>query len=241
MNKVLNQFIAKMKSINRGSYLKIALGIVVFIILIWVLSCFYGIWHENNLLKKYTLDSEKKQFVEWILADKQALANNPKRAELIGTTMDVGLQWYNLMEYELAAKWWKKGLDIEPNNDIGWYNLGNAQRELKNYWRATRAYRKSMEVAQPGEIDGCLALGEMYRYADTSNKDKEDNVYLECLKKHKDNRDLIARLALYYKDSGDVKNAILYFDKLWSIEPTMEVSEELRSLRMLEGQGAVKK
>lgn len=224
MKEVLNQY--------RMLYLKMGLGIVGLIILIWFLSFVYGIWKEEHLLKKYSLDPEKKQFAEWILKDKQDLENGLKRGNLIGTTMDVGLQWYNLMEYGLAAKWWKKGLDIEPNNDIGWYNLGNAYRELGQYTKAEDAYGESMEVATAGEIDACLALGEMYRYAYKRKQDKESGVYLKCLKKHKDNRDLIAHLAIYYRDKGDLNRAVKYFDKLWSIEPTADVSEELRNLRL---------
>ncbi len=224
MKKVLNQYKVQ---------IKIGFGIVGLIVLIWVLSFVYGIWHESNLLKKYAEDPERKQFVEWILKDKQVLANNPERAQRIGTTMDVGLQWYILQEYKLAIKWWKKGLAIEPNNDIGWYNAGNAYRELKRYSQAENAYEKSMEISGTNEIDACLALGEMYRYNYLEKQNKEDNVYLKCLKKSPDNRDLIARLAGYYRDIGDRKNAIKYFDKLWSIEPTQGVSEELRALRLM--------
>ena len=45
--------------------------------------------------------------------------------------------------------------------------------------------------------------GKCISISNTKKKDKEDNVYLKCLKRHGNNRDLIARLAIYYRDSGD--------------------------------------
>lgn len=218
-----------------SKYIKTVLGLVVILlVLIWVSGMVYSAVRENSLLKKYAADPERKQFIEWIKRNQNDLAQNPKKAQEIAATMDMGLQWYNLRAFDLAAKWWKRGLKIEPDNDIGWYNLGNAYLELHHYWRAVRAYKKSMYYAAPGEIEGCLALGELYRYAYVKKREKEDDVYLECFKKHPNNRDLIARLAIYYRDIGDKKNAVLYFDKLFSIEPTAEVSEELRNLRLTE-------
>lgn len=221
-----------MKKVFNRKYLSF-FGLILLLIVAFVVARpIYGAWREERLIQQYLNDPERKQFAEWLRTDQKDLASNPERARRIGITMDMGLQWYNLMQYDLAAKWWKKGLKIEHNNDIGWYNLGNAYRDSRHYWRAENAYEESMEVATEGEIDACLALGEMYKYAYNKKKDKEDDVYLKCLKKHTNNRDLIARLAIYYRDNDDIPNATIYFDKLYSIEPTFEVSEELRALRI---------
>lgn len=195
-------------------------------------SNFFADRHEKALVEQYLQDPEKKKFAEFILGNLDDLSKNPKRAKKIGATMDMGLQWFNLQENESATRWWRKGLKIEPNNDIGWYNLGNGYLALKKYMQAENAYRTSMKWATNGEIDACLALGEMYRYAYIIKKNAEPDVYLDCLEKHKNNRDLIARLAIYYRDIDDFYNATIYFDKLFSIEPTFEVSEELRALRI---------
>ena len=212
---------------------KFTIGLLLFLVIAFiVVRSIYGGFQEERLIQKYLNDPEKKQFAEMLRTDQKDLASNPDRARLIGITMDMGLQWYNLMQYDLAAKWWEKGLTIEHNNDIGWYNLGNAYRDLRKYLKAENAYEESMDVAVSGEIDACLALGEMYKYMYTKKKDKEDNVYLKCLKKHGNNRDLIARLAIYYRDNGDLENALKYFDQLFSIEPGADVSEELRNLRI---------
>lgn len=202
------------------------------LLLVALLSPLYFSFQERRALEKHLSDPDNKKFAEMIVADTNALSANPDRSTRISATMDMGLEWYNLKQYDFAIRWWKKGLALEENNDIGWYNLGNAYRELKRYTQAEAAYEKSMKVATTGEIDACLALGEMYKYDYVEYRDAEDDLYLECLKKHPKNRDLIARIAIYYRDIGDKKNATRYFDELFSIEPSYDVSEELRKLRM---------
>lgn len=220
-------------NMNKKTYMRTFVALVVIIVGYWLVSYTYDALQEHYLFKKYAADPEWKHITDQMEVNKRDLANNPDRYKRIAATMDMGFEWYNLREFKFAAKWWKKGLAIEPNNIIGWYNLGNAYRELKKFSKAESAYRKSMKLARVGEVDACLALGEQYRFYDKSKQDKADDLYLECLKKHKDDRDLIARLADYYRDMGDKQNAILYFDKLYILEPTQEVSEELRGLRSM--------
>ena len=208
-------------------------GAIILLIFAWYgLSYALSAWKESILIDKYELDMQYKSFIDQIKINKDDLSKNPDKYKKIAATMDMGLQWYNLREWDLAVKWWKRGLNIEPNNEIGWTNLGNAYVEMKDYSEAEDAYENAMEYARKGEAGGCLALADLYKYSYTDKKDKEITVLLKCLKKHKDNRDLIARAAGYYRDTGDVPNAIIYFDKLWSIEPTPEVGEELRDLRL---------
>ena len=191
-----------------------------------------GIRQENTLITKYRNDPERKQYVEFIERNKKDLASHPDKAKKVSATMDMGLQWYVLHEYTSAVQWWEKGLKLRADNSIGWYNLGNAYRELKNYPKSESAYRKSIQYADQNELDGCLALGELYHYNYTEKSFEEPQVYLSCLQKFSNNRDLIARLAIYYRDIGDKEKATQYFDRLWSIEPSVDVSEELRKLRM---------
>lgn len=196
----------------------------------WLLNGIYEAYDQERLIKKFLKDFEKKQFAEMLRKDQEDLEKNSKNIPAI---MDTGFQWYNLMHWEYAVKWWEKGLNINPNNEIGWTNLGNAYKEMKNYKKAEEAYRYAMKISKPGETISCINLGELFKYSTLNKKDKEDDVYLECLKKHPNDRNLIAKLALYYRDIGNIKKAITYFNKLWDIEPTPEVSEQIRNLRIL--------
>lgn len=229
------------KNMLKKQWLYVVLAVSLLVLVWYGVSYGLSIWKESILIDRYALDLQNKRFVNQIKINKEDLSKNTDRYKKIAATMDMGLQWYNLRAWDLAVKWWERGLDIEPNNEIGWINLGNAYVEMKDYSEAEDAYENAMKYARPGEASGCLALADLYKYSYVKKKNKEITVLLKCLKKHKDNRDLIARAAGYYRDSGDVKNAIIYFDKLWSIEPTPEVSEELRNLRLkLDELGKVK-
>lgn len=216
---------------------RLVIGIICLTVLI-IVGYFVGLYvqdildgrQEVALFEKYRKDVQWKQVIDMMVTDKKDLATpGITKAKRAGATMDLGLQWFNLREFKFAAKWWEKGLDIEPKNSIGWYNLGNAYRELKKYSKAKSAYRKSMDLASPEDTNACLAFGDMYKYDLQSSE--EEGVYLDCLKKHKDDRDLIMRLAVFYRDSGDRQKALTYFDKLFSIEPTQAVGDEIHKLQ----------
>ncbi len=193
----------------------------------------YAVWEEWRILEKISAsDPEKKEFVEFLRRDKRELKKNLSKNDRITYTTDLGLQWYVLGEYNRAIHWWEKGLGLKRDNEIGWYNLGNAYRRLKNLQKAEESYLTSIEYAKLGELNGCLALGELYHNDYIEKRAEEPNIYLKCLEKSPDNRDLIARLAVYYRDQGDKNKAIQYFDELFRLEPTVEVSEELRNLRL---------
>ncbi|MBI2638525.1 tetratricopeptide repeat protein [Candidatus Peregrinibacteria bacterium] len=220
------------KNMSKKQWLIFCIALILLIFAWRGVSYGLGVWRESILIDRYEFDIQKKQFIDQIKVNKEDLSKNPDKYKKIAATMDMGLQWYNLREWDLAAKWWRRGLNIEPNNEIGWTNLGNAYVEMKDYSEAEDAYENAMKYARPGEAGGCLALADLYKYSYTTKKNKEIDVLLKCLKKHKGDRDLTARAAGYYRDIGDVHNAIIYFDKLWSMEPTMEVGEELRDLRL---------
>lgn len=223
------------KILLEKKYILIALGGVVAVALLFVggniLSDKIAENREVELEEKYASDAEKKQFIEAIRNNEKDLASNPSQPKEIAATMDIGLQWFNLQENEAAVRWWKKGLDIQPKNTIGWYNLGNAYRELKQYGNAENAYLEAIATESPSDNMGCLALGELYQYNYQEKKDQIDDVYIKCLKKHPKDRDILARLATYYKDMGDKKNALIRFDELYSIDPSPEVGEEIRKLQ----------
>lgn len=230
MKQLIHHFIGLDR---RKKYLTVFCIAAVLVVGFCLVTYIVDALQEHYLFQKYAANPEWKHVTDQMEVNKKDLANSSDKYKRFAATMDMGLQWFNLREFKFAAKWWERALDIESKSMIGWVNLGNAYRELKKFSRAETAYRKSMKLAREGEVDACLALGEMYRFYDKEQSDKAPGLYSECLKKHKNSPDLIARLADYYRDMGDRQNAILYFEKLFSIEPTQEVSEELKNLRSM--------
>lgn len=232
-------FLDNVKSLKKGHVIMVIAALLVFAvvvnIIIAIIQNMFNATEEDRLFKKYSANPQWKQVIDMMILDKDDLKKTDiTKAKRVAATMDMGLQWFNLREFKFAKIWWERGLDIEPNNVIGWYNLGNAYSGLKEYSNAEDAYWESIDRARNGDIDACLALGELYKYSYTSKKDKEDDVYLKCLEKSKDNGDLVARLAGYYRDSGDKENAVKWFEKLFGLDPSQEVGDELRALQTKE-------
>ncbi|MBI4250698.1 tetratricopeptide repeat protein [Candidatus Uhrbacteria bacterium] len=202
-----------------------------------LLAVAIGVWHgaawwsEEQLLHKYEAQTGRKEFVEFLRRDKKELKKDLPFEDRVTYTLDLGLQWYVLGEYGRAVTWWGKGLELKPDNEIGWYNLGNAYRRMKDFAKAEDAYEKSISYARQDEINGCLALAELYGNDYLEKRDSVPDVYKRCLEKSPDNRDLIAQLGVYYRDRGDKENAIKYFDELYRLEPTVELGEEIRLLQ----------
>ncbi len=206
-------------------------GSAILCAILFGIVTFFFWWHDEQVLAKYEKDLGQRQFVELLRRDKQKLGGRLSKEDRITYTMDLGLQWYVLGENERAIQWWNKGLKLHPQNEIGWYNLGNAYRRIQNHQMAEKSYQTSIDVSKGGELNGCLALGELYRVDYIEKRTQEPEVYKQCLQKSPNDRDLLAHLAVYYRDSGDRKQAVQYFDQLFSLEPSVEIGEELRKLR----------
>ena len=106
------------------------------------------------------------------------------------------------------------------------------------YWHYLPDFPKAeanLETAiqnEPGFIDSYITLHEVYRYSYKEKADLADDVLLEGLTKNPNNRDLIAYLARYYKDTGNTSAAIEYYQKLQVLQPgDPDIAEELKKLR----------
>src|SRR3989344_1543034 len=129
--------------------------------------------------------------------------------------------WLRLGHYKKIIGGFEGGSDswgyasiIRPQNLMSFKNLG----EL--YWHYLPDFPKAeanLETAiqnEPGFIDSYITLHEVYRYSYKEKADLADDVLLEGLTKNPNNRDLIAYLARYYKDTGNTSAAIEYYQKL---------------------------
>lgn len=189
---------------------------------------------ENRVLDYLNKTSVNRQFVTLINQDRADLkkASGKDKAPLYA---DMGVDYYAMHAYDYAAEYFAASLSVEPDNGVGWVNLGNAYRQLRDLNNARTAYLKAFEISNYTDSSGCVELGDMLQHdklPGTVPADGEKQ-YLDCLAKtpNQNDRQLIARLASYYYDQGDKKNAIKYFDKLSRIEPdNAEVFDILRQL-----------
>lgn len=233
-----------MEKLNSHEKKRLIIGVVLMIVLPVVIGMLLNAsrnLYEGRLTNQLRENKDFRPFVESIDRDHADLAANPDHYKEVAATMDLGLQWYSMRKFTYAIKWWSRGLKIEPNNDVGWLNLGNGYAAINEHLNAEKAYRKAMELAGEGEIEACIAMGDLYKYQFAAKRDLEDDVYLGCMKKHGEkNRDLVAHLAGYYRDAKNPQKALEYFNILFNMEPTNEVVAEIKAMEtLLKEQGKI--
>lgn len=64
-------------------------------------------------------------------------------------------------EYANAAKSYEKALEMDPSDDLTWFNLGNAFYKLNNYDRAAESFKKATDL-NPGDPGYWCGLGNAY-------------------------------------------------------------------------------
>lgn len=60
---------------------------------------------------------------------------------------NLGLASYNLGNYEDAQNFWKKALELDPNNHLTWWSLGNLLESQEFYHEAYIAYLRANKEA----------------------------------------------------------------------------------------------
>ncbi len=159
-------------------------------------------------------------FLDLIKKDISDLDKTTKDIERAAIYADIGVNLYGLHSYDYAAKYFAKSLSLNADNYIGYLNLGNAQRQLRNFAGAKEAYLKSYEVSQYQDSTGCVEVGDMIQFDKLGFPASDaEKIYLDCLSKSPNDRNMVASLANYYLAHNDKKNAIKYYDQLSRIEP----------------------
>ncbi|MDR0754393.1 MAG: tetratricopeptide repeat protein [Prevotellaceae bacterium] len=59
---------------------------------------------------------------------------------------NVEIDHAKLENYTEAIECWQKAIDINPNDAVAYYNMGNAYDELGNYTEAIACYQKSLDI-----------------------------------------------------------------------------------------------
>jgi len=86
---------------------------------------------------------------------------------------NLGLASYNLGNYEDAQNFWKKALELDPNNHLTWWSLGNLLESQEFYHEAYIAYlRANKEAISQNNINKATRYQEWAnRLRDKLNKE----------------------------------------------------------------------
>ncbi len=159
---------------------------------------------------------------------------------LIETSYDYDAPWLELGgyrrllgDYDGAAAAWKFLIEIRPQAFVPYHNLGDLYAFiLKDHVRGENYFLKSLEVG-PGNIQGYLALAQLYKDSTTLKKQVlADDILLEGVKANPKDFTLFYALGEYYRDNADKASALKYFEDAQKISPeNAMVADEIGKLK----------
>jgi tetratricopeptide (TPR) repeat protein len=136
---------------------------------------------------------------------------------------------------EEANNEYLKEIELNGNNVISLYSVGNYYYEQKKYNEATIYFKKLLELEPNFDNSVYLYLGDCYKALGLKNKSEfYHNNYLAKVEKElkKNPNDYVSLLgiAYLYKEMGNYKESIKYYEKVSKIAPSNEINLELADL-----------
>ena len=144
-----------------------------------------------------------------------------KNPDSFDALMTFAFIYYQLGDFESARDIYIKVGEISPKNYSSFWNLGNTYIKLKDYSGAEKAYLKAIENG-PDQPRHYIALGELYWYFIPEKKSQIPDLYKKGLQELPGDYDLLIGLAQYYKEIGDKKNALKYYQEIIDNYPKKE-------------------
>ena len=113
---------------------------------------------------------------------------------------------------DLALKYYKQAVILDPNYRWSWYNLGNIYRIKDNNTKAVECYKKAVEI-YPDYGDAWNNLGNAYYDLNEINKARESYEKAASIESYNSKHLPIYNIGLLYDKLGEKKKAIEYFKK----------------------------
>ncbi len=77
--------------------------------------------------------------------------------------IEKGKLYHNQSKYDLAIEELKKAVEVNPNNALAHFEMGNVYVKIKDDFNAEEEYKKALEL-NPHFFDAALELGRFYHY-----------------------------------------------------------------------------
>lgn len=150
--------------------------------------------------------------------------------------LEIGLVKKIFDNYVGARDAWEYVKLISPNSSLAYFNLGNLYGlYLKDNQKAEENYLRAIDLDSQSP-DMYLGLAEFYRDFYKEKYDQVDDVLLKGLAVAPKDLNLHLTLALYYKATGNSKEAIKYFEKFLQLPDISgaqkdAIQSEIKNLR----------
>lgn len=171
------------------------------------------------------------KYQEMFAGTKARLEKNP---DDFAAWLNLGIVRKSIGDYEGAADVWEYAAKIRPQSSQPFSNLGDLYANFLNDVAKGEEYYKKALANDPKDVNIILGLADVYRYRLSGKEYLYEQTILEALKILPNDVNLIAPLALYYRQTNQVEKAIEYYEKLVLLAPDNEMAkEDLEELRKI--------
>lgn len=132
--------------------------------------------------------------------------------------LQLGLLYKSAEDYRGAEGAWQFAVLIRPKDAVAFHNLGELYwLHMPDYPKAEEYFKKSIELSpMPLTYD---KLYQLYRYSYKEKAGLADDVLLEGIEKNPKEPYLTYTLAQYYEETGNISQAIVYYEKTLFLYP----------------------
>ncbi len=198
---------------------------------------------ENELLQEEAIRLARRPIISVGGVSESSLANAKKKinnaVNMIEANYDYDAPWLELGAYRKllgdndgALEAWQFLSKIRPDAFVAYHNIGDLYAfTIRDYEQGEKYLLKSISVG-PGNIQGYMALANLYAIPEFGKQSETPKVLLKGIANNPEYSDLYLILGGYYRDSGDIANAILYFEKSLLLDPdNTRIREEINALK----------
>jgi tetratricopeptide (TPR) repeat protein len=115
-------------------------------------------WKTEALNNLGYLHQLKREFDKALEYYKMAADLEPEQDCWVG---EVGKQYYNLKQYDLAEEWFRKQLVLNPTSEDAYYGIGSCMQEKGDFYRAMHNFSEVLKL-NPKHFRSLNNLGKLY-------------------------------------------------------------------------------
>ncbi len=190
---------------------------------------------ELSLEQEQTLFEQFKRYREELNKGILAIEQEGPRVEAIlyWPLVNIGNVYRDAGDYARAETSWLLAHRIQPGAFVPLGNLGELYfRYVKDYQKAEEYYLKAVQIKSDYLDTFYYELYQLYRFF-MKDEARAEEVLIQGIKQYPEETNILAQLALHYRQTGQIEKAISRYNELLVKKPDSAVAK--RALTELTG------
>jgi hypothetical protein len=186
------------------------------------------VYTDENFLKYGAVNQFKQQII--ITHFRQSLRIYPKSYQVMNDLGTVYL--FMTSRPDSAVYYLKAAIELDPNLQPAWVNLGMAYRKTGEFKAAKECYEHLLQV-NPNNIKAIFALADVYN--DEGDFDRAVKINEDIMKKYPDFEMPYINIGNFYMTKADTAMAVKYWEQAATRNPSAELCYQLAFMYKVHG------